>query len=153
MGKYDSIFNSEEYAEIQLNEGEGLAAIVAIAALADDPQEMVDPEFFLDTLSYFDLFAESSEEELLEMVDRLIALATEEGMGVLFNAADEAIPDELVPDVYAAAIFARLDPITKEISSDGELFLKELREVLDIDDEEAISIMIDVKQSFAAEED
>jgi hypothetical protein len=152
MGKYDSIFNAEEYAEIQLNEGEGLAAIVVIAALADNPQEMVDPDFFLDTLSYFNLFAESSEEEMLEMVDRLIAIATEEGMGVLFNAADEAIPDELIPDAYAAAIFARLEPSTGEVSSDGQLFLKELGDVLDIDDEEAVSIMMDVKQAFATEE-
>jgi hypothetical protein len=152
MGKYDSIFNSEEYAEIQLSQGDGLAAIIVIAALADDPQEMVDPEFFLDTLSYFDLFAESSDEEMLELVDRLIALATEEGLGVLFNAADEAIPDELVPDAYAAAIFACIDPATGEVSSEGQVFLKELREVLDIDDEEAQSIMTDVKQTVAVEE-
>lgn len=153
MGKYDRIFKAEEYAEIQLNEAEGLAAVVTIAALADDPQEMVAPDFFLDILSYFDLYAEYSDEDLLELVDRLIAIATDEGMGVLFNAADEGIPDDLVPDVYAAAIFARLDPDTGEVPSDRQEFLKELREILDIDDEEAQEIMADVQKAFAEVEE
>jgi hypothetical protein len=60
--KYDSIFNCEEYTEEPLNEAEGLASIVLIAALADNPKDLVAPDLFLDILADFDLYAEYSED-------------------------------------------------------------------------------------------
>jgi hypothetical protein len=153
MGKYDSIFNGEEYADIELNEAEGLAAMVVIAALADDPQEMIDPDLFLDTLSFFEMFAPYSEEDLLELVDRLVAISTEEGMGALFNAMDEAIPDDLVPDVYAAAICTLIDPNTGEIPTEKKEFLKELQLVLDVDDEEVREITSEVRSALEEPEE
>ena len=140
MPKYDSIFNAEEYTEEPLNEAEGLASIVLIAALADNPQDLVAPDLFLDILADFDLYVEYSEEDLLSMVDRLTAIVADQGLGALFNAADEAIPDDLVPDAYAAAILAKMNLDTGEIHVGAQVFLKELQAVLDIDDEEAAAI-------------
>jgi hypothetical protein len=146
--KYDSIFNAEEYTEEPLNEAEGLASIVLIAALADNPKELVAPDLFLDILADFDLYAEYSDEDLLSMVDRLTAIVSDQGLGALFNAADEAIPDDLVPDAYAAAILAKMNPDTGEIPATGQVFLKELQSVLDIDDEEAAEVTAEVKKAF-----
>ena len=148
MPKYDSIFNAEEYTEEPLNEAEGLASIVLIAALADNPKELVAPDLFLDILADFDLYAEYSDEDLLSMVDRLTTIASDQGLGALFNAADEAIPDDLVPDAYAAAILAKMNPDTGEIPATGQVFLKELQSVLDIDDEEAAEVTAEVKKAF-----
>jgi hypothetical protein len=148
MAKYDSIFNAEEYAEEPLNEAEGLAAMVLIAALADNPKELVSPDLFLDILADFDLYAEYSEEDLLSMVDRLTIIVDDEGLGALFNAADEAIPDDLVPDAYAAAILTRIDPDTGKISAERQVFLTELQAVLDIDDAEAAEVMAEIQKAF-----
>jgi hypothetical protein len=148
MPKYDSIFNSEEYTEEPLNEAEGLASIVLIAALADNPNELVAPDLFLDILADFDLYVEYSEEDLLSMVDRLIAISTDNGLGALFNAADEAIPDDLVPDAYAAAVLVKMNPDTGEIPAGAQVFLKELQTVMDIDDEEAAEVVAEVQKSF-----
>ena len=148
MPKYDSIFNTEEYSEEPLNEAEGLASIVLIADLADNPQELVAPDLFLEILPDFDLYAEYSDEDLLSMVDRLTAIVADVGLGALFNAADEAIPDDLVPDAYAAAILAKMDLQTGEINAGAQVFLKELQVVLDIDDEEAAEVAAEVKKAF-----
>jgi hypothetical protein len=148
MPKYDSIFNAEEYTDEPLNEAEGLASIVLIAALADNPQDLVAPDLFLDILADFDLYAEYSDEDLLSMVDTLTAIAADKGLGALFNAADEAIPDDLVPDAYAAAILAKMDPDTGEIPANALVFLKELQAVLDIDDEEAAEVTAEVNKAF-----
>jgi hypothetical protein len=148
MPKYDSIFNAEEYTDEPLNEAEGLASIVLIAALADNPQDLVAPDLFLDILADFDLYAEYSEEDLLSMVDSLTAIAADKGLGALFNAADEAIPDDLVPDAYAAAMLAKMNPDTGEIPANALVFLKELQAVLDIDDEEAAEVTAEVQKAF-----
>jgi hypothetical protein len=148
MPKYDSIFNSEEYTEEPLNEAEGLASIVLIAALADNPKDLVAPDLFLDILADFDLYVEYSEEDLLSMVDRLTGIAASQGLGALFNAADEAIPDDLVPDAYAAAVLAKMNLDTGEIPAGAQVFLKELQAVMDIDDEEAAEVMAEVQKSF-----
>jgi hypothetical protein len=152
MPKYDNIFNAEEYTEEPLNEAEGLASIVLIAALADNLQELVAPDLFLDILADFDLYAEYSDEDLLSMVDRLTAIATDQGLGALFNAADEAIPDDLVPDAYAAAILTKMNPDTGEIPANAQVFLKELQAVMDIDDEEAAEVAAEVKKGFESVE-
>jgi hypothetical protein len=152
MPKYDSIFNAEEYAEEPLNEAEGLASIVLIAALADNPKELVAPDLFLDILADFDLYAEYSDEDLLSMVDRLTAIAADQGLGALFNTADEAIPDDLVPDAYAAAILTKMNPDTGEIPATAQVFLKELQAVMDIDDEEAAEVFAEVQKAFGTVE-
>ncbi|AFY96378.1 hypothetical protein [Chamaesiphon minutus] len=148
MPKYDSIFNAEEYTDEPLNEAEGLASIVLIAALADNPQDLVAPDLFLDILADFDLYAEYSDEDLLSMVDSLTAIAADKGLGALFNAADEAIPDDLVPDAYAAAMLAKMNMDTGEIPANALVFLKELQSVLDIDDEEAAEVTAEVQKAF-----
>lgn len=148
MPKYDNIFNSEEYVEEPLDEAEGLASIVLIAALADNPDDLVAPDLFLDILADFDLYAEYSDEDLLSLVDRLTEIVADKGLGALFNAADEAIPDDLVLDAYAAAILAKIDPDTAEIPATAKDFLKELQTVLDIDDEEATEVLAEVQKAY-----
>jgi hypothetical protein len=151
MAKYTQIFDGDEFSEVQLNEAEGLAAIVTLAVMADDPQELVAPDLFLDILGDFDLYAEYSDEDLLTLVDRLTAVATDEGLGALFNAADEAIPDDLVLDAYEAAALVYFDLKTGQIPPQHQDFLKELQAALDIDDEEVAEITIEIQQRWEAE--
>jgi hypothetical protein len=153
MPKYDIIFSSEEeYTGEPLNEAEGLASIVLIAALADNPKDLVAPDLFMDILADFDLYVEYSYEDLSSMLDRLIGIAASQGLGALFNAADEAIPDDLVPDAYAAAILVKMNPDTGEIPAGAQVFLKELQAVMDIDDDEAAGVVAEIQKGFEAKE-
>jgi hypothetical protein len=146
MSKYGKIFDCEEFSEVELNEREGIAAIVTIAALADDVRELVAPDLYLDILGDFELYEGYSEEDLLSLVDRLTVVAMDEGLGALFNAADEAIPDESVLDAYEAAVLVYFDIKTGEVPVAKQDFLKELQAALDIDDEEVAEIMVDLQQ-------
>ena len=154
MTKYEAILNnSDEFTDVKLTPTEGIASIALITMLADRPDAEIPVDRLLDILSTFELFDESSEEELLASIDKLSEIADKEGLGALFNAADdvEVISDELVPTAYAIAIAASItmggtikddSPLT--IPPMRKAFLQELQRALDVDAEEAATITADV---------
>jgi hypothetical protein len=155
MTKYEAILNnSDEFTDVKLTPTEGIASIALITMLADRPDAEIPVDRLLDVLSTFELFDESSEEDLLASIDKLAEIADKEGLGALFNAADdvEVISDELVPTAYAIAIAASVSmgstigkddrPLT--IPPMRKAFLQELQVALDVDAEEAATITTDV---------
>jgi hypothetical protein len=147
MNKYENILNnSEEFTDVKLTPSEGMAAIAVIALMADNPDGEVDPDPLISVLTSFELFDEYAEEELLAMIDKLTEIVDEEGLGALFNAADdiEAISDDLVPDAFAIAVATLIDEDQLVIPAAKKAFLKELQTALDVDDEEANAIIADV---------
>lgn len=147
MNKYENILNnSEEFTDVKLTPSEGIAAIAVIALMADNPDGEVDPDFLINILTSFELFDEYAEEELLATIDKLSEIVDEDGLGALFNAADdiEAISDDLVPDAFAIAVATLIDEDKLEIPTAKKAFLKELQTALDVDDEEANAIINDV---------
>jgi hypothetical protein len=147
MNKYENILNnSEEFTDVKLTPSEGMAAIAVIALMADNPDGEVDPDLLISVLTSFELFDEYAEEELLAMIDKLTEVVDEEGLGALFNAADdiEAISDDLVPDAFAIAVATLIDEEQLVIPAAKKAFLKELQTALDVDDEEANAIINDV---------
>jgi hypothetical protein len=144
MAKYDDIFaNSEEFTEEELEPEEAIAAIATLALLVRDDAE-VSPDLLLDVLTQFDAFARSGDEKLLELVDRMTAIGTEDGLGALFNAADEVLPDESIPDAFAAAAMVLMDNGESALSATGKEFLKELQDNFDVDDDEAAEILAEI---------
>ncbi len=101
MTKYDKVFNSPKTSEESLSPEEAVAAIATVTAIADSMIEDVDAESLAGILWEFEVFEEYSEDEIAEIVDRLLAIAEEEGIGPLFNAAKVSLSEELVLDGFA----------------------------------------------------
>lgn len=143
MSQYDRIFDSKQTTEQFLSPEEGVAAIAVISAIADSSIEEVDAEALATVLWDFEVFDEYSEEEITEIVYRLIDIAQADGLGALFNTASAALNDEVVLDAYAAGAIVLLDE-DLTIASDKEPFLQHLQKALDIEDEEAEEIVQEI---------
>jgi hypothetical protein len=151
--KYETILNnSDEFTDVKLTPAEGIAAIAVVALLADSPDAEIPAEDLIDILQDFEIFDEYNEAELFGIFDKLMEIVDTEGLGALFNAADdvEVISDDLVIDAYAMAVATLIDEETLTIPPAKQAFMKELRGALDVDDEEAASVLEDVVNTLKA---
>ncbi|MDF5718544.1 MAG: hypothetical protein PUP93_32945 [Rhizonema sp. NSF051] len=153
MAKYDKIFNSKKTAEESLNPKEAVAAIAIVTAAADSSLEDVDIDLLTDVLWGFDIFEEYSDDDLLEMLDKLVVMAEEKTVGVLFNAAREALSDELLLDAFAAGVSVLVDEEELQIPKGKMALLKKLQEALEIDEEEAKEVIEEVITAFEEAEE
>ncbi|MBW4423449.1 MAG: hypothetical protein KME50_03025 [Nostoc desertorum CM1-VF14] len=152
MTKYDKVFNSPKTSEESLSPEEAVAAIATVTAIADSSIEDVDAESLAGILWEFEVFEEYSEDEIAEIVDRLIGITEEEGIGPLFNAAKVSLSDELVLDGFAAGVIVLLDE-ELAIPKSKQAYLKKLQAALELEDEEAEEIIKEVIAAFEEEEE
>ena len=154
MGKYDRIFNSDETSTESLSPEEGVAAIAILSVLCDSEEFDVGTDYLIDLLWETELFDDYSDDEMAEMIDRLLDVAEEDGLGALFNAAYECLPDELLPDAFAGGVMMLVDD-SEAIPTRHQIYLKELQQALEIEDEQAQQIIDEVIAAFdeAAEDD
>ncbi|QMS89288.1 hypothetical protein HUN01_17500 [Nostoc edaphicum CCNP1411] len=152
MTKYDKVFNSPKTSEESLSPEEAVAAIATVTAIADSSIEDVDAESLAGILWEFEVFEEYSEDEIAEIVDRLLAIAEEEGIGPLFNVAKVSLSDELVLDGFAAGVIVLLDD-ELAIPKPKQAYLKKLQVALELEDEEAEEIIKEVIAAFQEAED
>ncbi|AFZ59442.1 hypothetical protein H6G54_07745 [Anabaena cylindrica FACHB-243] len=150
MTKYDKVFNSKETSEESLSPEEAVAAIAVITAIVDSSMEDLDTESLIDILWEFEVFDEYSEEEMIEIVDRLVAIAQDEGLGSLFNTAYASLSDEIVLDGFAAGVIMLLDDEDLTIPTQKQPYIKQLQQALELEDEEAEEI---IKEVIAAIEE
>ncbi|MEH1966102.1 MULTISPECIES: hypothetical protein [unclassified Nostoc] len=147
MTKYDKVFNSPKTSEESLSPEEAVAAIATVTAIADSSIEDVDAESLAGILWEFEVFEEYSEDDIAEIVDRLISIAEEEGIGPLFNTAKVSLSDELVLDGFAAGVIVLLDD-DLAIPKSKQAYLKKLQTALELEDEEAEEIIKEVIAAF-----
>ncbi|WP_375514870.1 hypothetical protein [uncultured Nostoc sp.] len=152
MTKYDKVFNSPKTSEESLSPEEAVAAIATVTAIADSLIEDVDAESLAGILWEFEVFEEYSEDEITEIVDRLISIAEEEGIGPLFNTAKVSLSDELVLDGFAAGVIVLLDD-ELTIPKSKQAYLKKLQAALELEDEEAEEIIKEVIAAFKEAEE
>ena len=152
MTKYDKVFNSPKTSEESLSPEEAVAAIATVTAIADSLIEDVDAESLAGILWEFEVFEEYSEDEIVEIVDRLISIAEEEGIGPLFNTAKISLSDELVLDGFAAGVIVLLDD-DLAIPKPKQAYLKKLQAALELEDEEAEEIIKEVIAAFKEAEE
>jgi len=150
MSKYDSVFNSDRTYTESLSPEEGVAAIAVITVLSDAEVARVDPDYLIDLLWETELYDDYSDDDMAEMVDGLLDMAEGEGLGALFNAAYDCLPDELVPDAFAAGVMMMIDE-SGVIPAKHQVFLKELQQALELEDEEAQVIVDEVVAVFNEE--
>lgn len=148
MGKYDKFFSSKKTLKESLTPEEAVAAIALITTAADSSLEDVDIEFLVDILWGFEIFEEYSDEDLLEMLEKLLNLAEQQGAGALFNAANDKLEDEFLEDAFAAGVSVIIDEEEMHIPKSKTPLLKSLQQALKLDDEEAQEIIEDVIAAF-----
>lgn len=148
MSKYDKFFNSEKTLKQSLSPEEAVASVALVTAAADSSLKNVDIEFLVDILWGFEIFEEYSDEDLLEMLGKLVNLAEKNGLGTLFNAANSKLEDELLEDAFAAGVSVILDEEEMHIPQTKTLLLKSLQQALELDDSEVQEIVEDVIAAF-----
>jgi hypothetical protein len=148
MGKYDNIFNSQKKSEQVLTPEEAVAAMAVVTAAADSSLEDVDAEDIAMILWEFEVFEEYSEEEISEVVDRLMGIAEDEGIGTLFNTASDSLSDELILDAFAAGVLMVIDEEELIIPQAKTPLLKRLQQALDLEEEEAQEIIQEVIAAY-----
>ena len=149
MGKFDKIFNSEDTSEASLSSEESLAALALVAAQVNSPD--ADADILESILWESEIFAEYSEDEMSVMLKKLAGIATQDGLGALFNTAWESMPDELVLDTFAITV--AMFVVDGEVSDKHQSFLKEFQEALGLEDEEAEEIIEEVITAYSEEDD
>ncbi len=148
MDKYDKLFNSQEILQKSLSSQEAVATVAIITASADSSLEDVDIEFLVDILWGFEIFEEYSDEDLLEMLDKLLNLAEKKGRGALFNAANEELEGDFLEDAFAAGISVILDEEEMQIPRTKMPLVKSLQQALGIENTDAEEIIEDVIAAF-----
>ncbi|AFY56641.1 hypothetical protein Riv7116_4210 [Rivularia sp. PCC 7116] len=148
MDKYDKYFKSENILKQPLTREEAVATVALITTAADSSLEEVDIEFLVDILWGFEIFEEYSDEDLLEMLDKLLNIAEQNEIGALFNAANDKLEDEFLEDAFAAGVSVIVDEEEMHIPRTKMPLLKSLQEALDIENEEAEEIIEDVIAAF-----
>ena len=149
MGKFDKIFNSEDTSEASLTSEESLAAIALVAAQATFPG--ADADILESILWESEIFAEYSEDDMSAMLKKLAGIATQDGLGALFNTAWESMPDELVLDTFAITV--AMFVVDDEVSDKHLGFLKEFQQALCLEDEEAEEIIEEVITAYSEEDE
>lgn len=153
MGKYDNIFNSQKKSEQVLTPEEAVAAIAVVTAAADSSLEDVDAEDIAMILWEFEVFEEYSEEEISEIVDRLMGIGEDKGLGTLFSIASNSLSDELILDAFAAGVLMVIDEEELIIPQAKTPLLKKLQQALDLEEEEAQEIIQEVIAAYEEAED
>lgn len=149
MGKFDSIFKSEETATENLSPEEAVAAVAVIAAKANST--VVELEMVEDTLLQLEIFDEYSEDEISEIVKKLADTVNKKGLGALFSAAYQGLGEEFSLDAFAVAVALFVED--GEVPTQQQLFLKELQEALEIEEEEAEAVIHEVIAELSEEDE
>ncbi len=150
MSKYDKIFNSRESSEESLSPEEGIAAIAVITVLAESTIDEVEAERLVLNLWDWEIFEKYSEDEIAEMVDRLLGIAEDDGLGALFNTAKEVIFGETILDGFSAGVIMLLDEEYLIIPKGKQPLFKKLQEALELNDEQAQEIIQKIIASIEA---
>lgn len=153
MTKYDKIFNSKKTTNKLLSLDEAVAAIAVVTEMADSSVEKVDAEVLASILWDFEVFDNDySEDQIVEILDRLIEIAEEEGVGTLYNLASTSLSDERVLDAFATGVMVSVDEEELSIARHKQSYLKQLQQALEVEDEEAEEIIQDIIAAYEESE-
>jgi len=142
MGKYESVFDSDDTTDEELNPEEAVAAVAVVAAAADSGADNVDAEAIEQLLGEIELFADYSAPEMSGMVKKLVRIARKDGLGALLNAAVEFVPYDLVLTAFEVGIL--MVAVDGFIPEEEEEFVSNLQQELELSDEEAQMILDDI---------
>jgi hypothetical protein len=147
MGKYNYVFDSQDASLETLSSEEAVAAIAVVSALSNSDELDVDIDTLVNVLWELEVFDKYSEDDMSEMVDRLLDIAEQEGLGVLFNTTCDFLSDELAPHAFAAGVMMAVDDYGV-IPSERRDFIDELKQALYLENKQAQQIIDNVLRAF-----
>ena len=113
MGKFDSILNTEDEADVELTPAEALVAIAVIAgnvdtAVSKDGDASVENELIESIVA--SLGEEDDEFDVEATRTKITSTIADSGYAALYNAAWEALPDDMAGDAYglSALVLSRI---------------------------------------------
>ncbi len=146
MGKYDDIFNTKDTAKETLAPEESVAALAMVAAFADIESSDVQTEAFATILSRIEFFDSYDEDDLAEIIDKILGIFDQKGIGALYNTAMKYLSEDLPETAFAAAIAMII--VDGEIPDEKNEFVSKLQEALDISNQEAAEIIEDILENL-----
>jgi hypothetical protein len=147
MGKYNYLFDSQDTSVETLSSEEAVAAVAVVTALSNSDEFDVDIDTLVNVLWELEVFDKYSEDDMSEMVDRLLDIAEQEGLGVLFNTTCDFLSNELAPHAFTAGVMMAVDDYGV-IPSEHRYFLNELKQALYLENKQAQQIIDNVLLAF-----
>ena len=121
------------------SQAEAMAAIAVAAVAADGKILEVETERSLLLLSQLEIFKGFSEPKIIKIVDKLFNILNHKGLNNLVAIANESLQSKYKETAFRVA--TDLVFVDGEFSGSEQVFLKNLREVLDIPVETAGAIL------------
>ncbi|EHC17990.1 hypothetical protein FJSC11DRAFT_1052 [Fischerella thermalis JSC-11] len=139
MGLFDKMFGTQSQVEDAFIPAEAFAAITLAATASDGYLSEEEARAISSTLSRMRLFRSYSNDVMIRMFDKLLAILRREGIDVLFNAAKESLPGDLREAAFAVATDLVLaDGVVSQEERD---FLNDLYQALGISSDIATQIV------------
>ena len=151
MGKYDHVFGAEGASEKTLRPEEAVAAIAVVTIFADGQPSDEENQVLTEIINSLDIFEDYAVEEFQKMFDKITGILNQEGIGVLFNTAVDALSDDLIEISFEVAVEIILSEESDDESEDT--FLDELAEALGLPEEIAQEIIDDLIDDELIEDD
>lgn len=139
MGKYDAIFAVEEELDTEFTPEEALLAIGTVALFADGQPSDEENSVLTDIVNDSGLFEEYSSEDIQAVMDKIVGIINQEGLGVLFNTAVNCLTEDMLESAFEVAAVVVLSDEAVDESEDN--FLGALAEALELDQETAQDII------------
>ena len=138
MGLFDSLFGSNE-ASKPFGPHEGFAGILLGASACDGHIADEEVQSLFTQLSRMKMYQRYTEKNWQTLINRLLGLLKRKGVDELIEKAVEALPTELRETAFANACDIVLaDGVVED---DETEFLDKLQGKLDLDDDEAVTIV------------
>ncbi|HAN46562.1 MAG TPA: hypothetical protein DCQ32_08430 [Cyanobacteria bacterium UBA8156] len=137
---------------LPLNTEEAIAAIGLVAAVCDHEGDIHEAEAQAEVMLSTEYFAGYSEDELMQMVDRLAGISEEKGVDTLYASAIAALQEE-TPREIAFTMAIAVIQANGQITPEEEDFFHALKEALDISDDRADAILDSILESLALVDD
>lgn len=126
-------------SDIKLEPAEGFAAIALIAVAADDVITASESQALTTLFSRMELFSKYKEEDLREMIDKLLNIIKNKDIKALFDAAVAVVPEDLKETLFA--VTTDLVLADADLAEEEEELLNELYTSLKISQEMADKII------------
>jgi len=133
--KYPEIFETEILSQQTLTPEEAVTAIIMVTAYANGQPSQEENESAINIINTLDIFENYDVDEFQSMMNKIIGILDEEGIGVLFKTAVESITDDLGETAFQAAAEILLG--NGEIDAEKSDFFAKLTEQLDISEDVA----------------
>lgn len=145
MSKYDKIFNTYAKTAEKFTPLEALFAITLIVVYADGQMSQQELELLKRVMASGSVKG-YSEEDFRKVSDKIDRIWDKRGTTALFNAAMEALPEDMVEDAFSvAAAFAIADG---KVSKEESQYLDMLAEALKIPAEAAPRLIAESWENY-----